>query len=601
MTSTYSPNLAIELIGTGDQLNVWGTTTNNNLGSLIEQAISGYYVLNMANADQTITIPNGATGIARNMYIELTSTLTSTRTLTVPTNQKLYFIYNNTSGGQAVIVKTAAGAGVTVRAGQKLALVCNGTDVLSAINGVGAPESIIHSGSDPTLQVTQQGTGLALSVSGPSVVSASSTTEALRVTQTGSGNAILVEDDTNPDATPFVVTANGNVIIGDTATETNPSGFPAVFQVNAFIAQQLNYAAANTAGPVQYFQKARLSGSTPIVVNTGDVLGATIFTGYDGANYCNSASIYATCTGSPATNSVSGALGLAVTPVGSSTYTAQMVINGYGINVGSTEAFSSEAITFNIGKDLGGQTTAFSIAVRNTIQSSVTANAISFASRPSTAATAFTLSNIFHFSAIDTVLGVGSTITYQAAYYVGALTNATFNEGFVSLIDLGAGNNYGFKSAGTANNLFRGNTRIGSSSAPVATLDVTGNIAATTTILTTGQTSGIGYGAGAGNAVNQTGTRTTTVDCNSICGRITLVSATATAGTSTSFQVNNSTVAATDVIIVNLRSGATADKYNVSVVAVSAGSFRIQLHCFSTVSVAESPIVSFAVIKAVAS
>ena len=41
--STYSTNLGIELIGTGDQAGTWGTTTNTNLGTLVEQAISGYY------------------------------------------------------------------------------------------------------------------------------------------------------------------------------------------------------------------------------------------------------------------------------------------------------------------------------------------------------------------------------------------------------------------------------------------------------------------------------------------------------------------------------------------------------------------------------
>ena len=72
MASTYSTNLALELIGTGDQSGTWGTTTNTNLGTLIEQAISGYVTQAITDgADTTITIPNGATGVARNMYLEL--------------------------------------------------------------------------------------------------------------------------------------------------------------------------------------------------------------------------------------------------------------------------------------------------------------------------------------------------------------------------------------------------------------------------------------------------------------------------------------------------------------------------------------------------
>jgi hypothetical protein len=48
----------------------------------------------------------------------------------------------------------------------------------------------------------------------PVVISVNSGSDALRITQTGSGNALLVEDSTNPDATPFVIDASGNVGIG---------------------------------------------------------------------------------------------------------------------------------------------------------------------------------------------------------------------------------------------------------------------------------------------------------------------------------------------------------------------------------------------------
>ena len=135
MASTYSNNLAIELIGTGDQSGTWGTTTNTNLGTLIEQAISGYVTQFMSDsADTTITIPNGASGVARNMSLELTGSLTATRNLIVPTNPKLYFIYNNTGGGLLpVTVKTSSGTGVSVPNGKKMVLVSNGTDIVEAV------------------------------------------------------------------------------------------------------------------------------------------------------------------------------------------------------------------------------------------------------------------------------------------------------------------------------------------------------------------------------------------------------------------------------------------------------------------------------------
>ena len=128
------------------------------------------------------------------------------------------------------------------------------------------------------------------------------------------------------------------------------------------------------------------------------------------------------------------------------------------------------------------------------------------------------------------------------------------------------------------------------------TVDVTGSVAATTSILSSGTSSGIGYATGAGAAVTQITSRTTTPPViNRVTGAITLVSAAGSA-TYQSFTVTNSTVAATDVIIVNQNSG--TDKYIIMVTAVAAGSFQIT---FATTggTTTEQPVFNFAVIKGV--
>ena len=132
--STYSTNLALELIANGDQSGTWGDTTNTNLGTLIEQAISGYVTQACTGGTDTIFIPNGTTGVARNMFLELTGT--GGGTLVVPSNKKLYFIYNNTS--TAITVKVTGLTGVSVPAGKKTILVSNGTDIIDATNYVTA-------------------------------------------------------------------------------------------------------------------------------------------------------------------------------------------------------------------------------------------------------------------------------------------------------------------------------------------------------------------------------------------------------------------------------------------------------------------------------
>ena len=165
MASTYSSSLAIELIGTGEQSGTWGTTTNTNLGTLIEQAISGYVtqaITDGSGANTTITIPNGATGVARNMFIEMTGALTfSTTSLIVPANKKMYFIFNNTSGGFAVTVKVSGQTGILVPNGKKVVLTSNGTDIVEAHTAI-----VGNATMGGTLGITGTTTAAAINASG---------------------------------------------------------------------------------------------------------------------------------------------------------------------------------------------------------------------------------------------------------------------------------------------------------------------------------------------------------------------------------------------------------------------------------------------------
>jgi len=107
---------------------------------------------------------------------------------------------------------------------------------------------------------------------------------------------------------------------------------------------------------------------------------------------------------------------------------------------------------------------------------------------------------------------------------------------------------------------------------------------------------GFGYAAATAGTNTQTTSRNTAVTISNIQGAITLFSSTTTANTVNVFTVTNTTVAATDVIIVNQRTG-TANSYIFSVANVAAGSFVIQINNTLAVAVAEAPIINFAVIK----
>ena len=130
MPSTFSPNLRLELIATGEQAANWGATTNTNVGSLLEQAITGFLAIAMSDANYTLTTGNGIVDESRNAALSFSGALTATRNIIVPVTPKLYVIRNNTSGSQSLLVKTPAGSGVTIRNGYTQLVGSNGTNVV---------------------------------------------------------------------------------------------------------------------------------------------------------------------------------------------------------------------------------------------------------------------------------------------------------------------------------------------------------------------------------------------------------------------------------------------------------------------------------------
>jgi len=124
----------------------------------------------------------------------------------------------------------------------------------------------------------------------------------------------------------------------------------------------------------------------------------------------------------------------------------------------------------------------------------------------------------------------------------------------------------------------------------------TGTSLAVTAAVTSSGTAGVGYATGAGGAVTQITSRTTGVTLDKTTGAITLFSAAGSA-TAATFTVTNSTVAATDVIILNQKSG--TDLYDLMVTAVAAGSFNLTFRTTGGTTT-ETPVFNFAVIKGVA-
>ena len=198
MSSTYS-DLKIELIGTGEQSGTWGVTTNTNLGTALEQAITGSGDIAFSSADVTLTLTNtNASQTARNLRLNLTGTSGGARNLILGSGcqiEKFYLINNGLA--DAVTVKNTTGSGVAVPAGTAAFVFNNGTDVvnpLSYFSGTLVSSSATISGG------TINGTA----IGGSSAAAGSFTTLA------ASGNATITGD----------LSVNGNTTLGNASGDT---------------------------------------------------------------------------------------------------------------------------------------------------------------------------------------------------------------------------------------------------------------------------------------------------------------------------------------------------------------------------------------------
>ena len=148
MASTYSP-LKIELIGTGDQSGTWGTTTNTNLGTALEEAITGSADVTFSSGTVTLTLTDtNATQTARNLRLNLTGTSGGAQNLIVPAIEKLYLVNNGCA--DAITVKNSTGTGIAVPAGKTMFVFNTGSNVVDAVTyltSLATPSATITGGT----------------------------------------------------------------------------------------------------------------------------------------------------------------------------------------------------------------------------------------------------------------------------------------------------------------------------------------------------------------------------------------------------------------------------------------------------------------------
>lgn len=306
----------------------------------------------------------------------------------------------------------------------------------------------------------------AVTVSTPTVVSVNSSSDALRITQVGAGNALVVEDSTNPDATPFVVDASGRVVIQKATAQTTTNTGTPVLQAHVVGGNQAGlYGWSSTSTvPAQLRLLRSASGTigTLGAVSDGFDLGSVQFFGDDGSDFVLGAQILAEVDGTPGTNDMPGRLVFSTTADGASTPTERMRIDSKGhTGIGSTALTTA---SFRLGVPIEGGATAYGAFWGSVVQPAVTASANYHQTNAATSAnggTPYTVSALSHYTAAQGTFNADSTVTSQYGFQaVSTLTGATNNYGFYSNIASGT-NRWNFFANGTAANYFAGNLLVG--------------------------------------------------------------------------------------------------------------------------------------------
>jgi hypothetical protein len=248
MSSTYS-NLKFELIANGEQSGAWGTITNTNLGTAIEQAIVGMATLTSGDftanvATLTLINTNTAQNARALCLVISASSLSAAGTLNVPAIQKPYIVINNDS--YALTIKVSGLTGVVVPAGKSCVVYNNGTDVVSQITHIpsltlGAALPIASGGTGSTsttfvnaatnvtgtLPIANGGTGLA-TITANNVILGNGTS-AVQVVAPGTSGNILTSNGTTWSSTVPAITLAG------TQTFSGAQTFTGGINVNASV------------------------------------------------------------------------------------------------------------------------------------------------------------------------------------------------------------------------------------------------------------------------------------------------------------------------------------------------------------------------------
>ena len=229
MASTYSSDLKLELMTTGEKSGTWGTITNTNLQQL-EQAASGYIEVDVAASDVALALSNGAVSNGKNLYFKLTGTLTANRTVTMPDSAERVFVVEDATARSTssftLTIKTVSGTGVTLPVGSTNLVYSDGTNVSLGLRTKGYY-------TIPANYTAVNGDQLLVDTSGSGIGSAVTVT--LPASPSVGDEVHIIDSGNNLASNNLTIGRNSSNILGsasDLTVSTNSVAFTLVY-VNA--------------------------------------------------------------------------------------------------------------------------------------------------------------------------------------------------------------------------------------------------------------------------------------------------------------------------------------------------------------------------------
>ena len=302
MASTYS-SLKIQLMATGENSGTWGSVTNTNLGTALEEAIVGSADVTFASANVTLTLTNtNASQTARNLRLNLTGTTGGARDLIVPAIEKLYIVNNGCA--DTVTIKVSGQTGVAVPTGKTMFVYNTGVDCTDAIT------HLSNLTLATPLAVASGGTG-ATTLTG---VVIGSGTSAFTVKTNPTGAFVGTTDTqtlTNKTLTDPAITGT---ILEDVFTITDAAGF-SVDPGNGSI-QTITLGASRTPVATNFLAGEAIT----LMVNDGTAYTIT----WNSATWGGSGVVWATNSGTAPTLATTGFTTIVLWKVGTQVYGARV-------------------------------------------------------------------------------------------------------------------------------------------------------------------------------------------------------------------------------------------------------------------------------------